>query len=147
MLHIRSFRRCDQVAARSLIEAGLGEHFGHIDRGANPDLIDIETSYAARGHAFFVAEFSGRLVGTTGMLIDPPCGRLARVSVAKNQRRRGVASALLRHCVQYAQTHGLAILEARTQPEWIGASSFYLRHGFRVYDKDSVDVHLRRDVT
>ncbi len=147
MLRIRAFRAGDQVAARNLINAGLGEHFGCIDGDANPDLIDIEASYISRGHPFFVAELSGLLVGTTGMLILPPRAQLVRVSVAKAQRRCGVATALLRHCVEHARTQGLSILEARTQPEWIDASRFYLRHGFRVFGKDSIDVHLRRDVT
>jgi hypothetical protein len=43
---VRPFRPADQVAARALIEEGLGEHFGFIDRDANPDLDDIAASYA-----------------------------------------------------------------------------------------------------
>ena len=47
MVTIRPFRASDQAAARSLIEEGLGEHFGCIDRNANPDLVDIAASYWA----------------------------------------------------------------------------------------------------
>ena len=36
---IRAFEPRDQAAARQLILAGLGEHFGWIDETCNPDLV------------------------------------------------------------------------------------------------------------
>jgi hypothetical protein len=65
MVEVRAFQRSDQGRARELIESGLGEHFGYVDADANPDLQDIDSSYLSLGHAFFVAEVSGQLVGTT----------------------------------------------------------------------------------
>jgi N-acetylglutamate synthase-like GNAT family acetyltransferase len=60
--------------------------------------------------------------------------------VAKSHRRRGIAT-LLHRCIEHAQQLRLAALIAYTQPEWPDASGFYLRHGFRIYGSDSVDVH------
>ncbi len=90
-----------------------------------------------------MAELAGELVGTTGMIIRPPEGQLVRGSVAKSHRRRGIAT-LLHRCIEHAQQLRLAALIAYTQPKWPDASGFYLRHGFRIYGSDSVDVHLRR---
>jgi len=147
MVEVRTFRRSDQGTARELIESGLGEHFGYVDANANPDLQDIDSSYLSLGHAFFVAEVSGQLVGTTGMIIKPPEAQLVRVSVSASHRRRGVATRLLDRCLEYARQHQLSVLIAYTQPEWPDALGFYLHHGFRVYGNDSIDVHLRRFVS
>src|SRR5215469_12477663 len=66
---IRPFVPGDQDAARRLILAGLGEHFGFIDPSYNPDLDDIQANYVAGGHVFVVAELDGALVGTAGLLV------------------------------------------------------------------------------
>ena len=146
-IQIRLFRKTDQRAARELIESGLGEHFGHIDFDANPDLADIHASYVAPGHAFFVAELEGQLVGTTGMRIEGAAGQLVRVSVSKPNRRRGVATELLRHCMAHARRRQLSALIAYTQPEWPDAMGFYLRNGFSVYGRDAIDIHFRRELS
>ena len=144
---MRSFKSTDQRAARELIECGLGEHFGYIDRNANPDLRDIYASYLAVGHAFFVAEVAGQLVGTTGLIIRASEAQLVRVSVAKSHRRRRVATLLLEHCIEHARQRQLSVLIAYTQPEWPDASGFYLHHGFQIYGKDGIDIHLRRTIS
>lgn len=42
---VGEFHPVDQEAVRSLILAGLGEHWGYIDEGLNPDLRDIASTY------------------------------------------------------------------------------------------------------
>ena len=118
MVTIRPFRATDQAAARALIEEGLGEHFGCIDRNANPDLVDIAASYSGGAGAFFVAEVDGKVVGTTGLIVAGQVGRLVRVAVARDHRRAGMASALLKHITDFAARAGVAELIAYTQPEW-----------------------------
>jgi GNAT superfamily N-acetyltransferase len=146
MIAIRSFQPGDQASARALIEAGLGAHFGHIDRNANPDLIDIQASYPAGQGAFFVAELYGEIIGTCGLLMESRSGRLVRVAVARQHRRMGVASALLRHAIAFARQRGLVELVAHTQPEWPDATGFYHSHGFKQFSRDDIDVHLRRSI-
>jgi GNAT superfamily N-acetyltransferase len=141
---VRPFRAADQAAARVLVEEGLGEHFGYVDRSANPDLIDIATSYATAPNAFFVAEADGTLVGTTGLIVTANTGRLVRVAVARDYRRLGVATLMMTYVANFAGRAGLAKLVAHTQPEWADAMGFYQSHGFVPYDRDSVDVHLHR---
>jgi GNAT superfamily N-acetyltransferase len=146
MLTVRVFRGSDQGAARALIEDGLGEHFGFVDRDANPDLIDIEASYSEPNGAFLVAEADGRIVGTTGLLLEAGRARLVRVGVAREARRTGVASALLDKAIELAAAAGIRELIAHTQPEWVAAMAFYRAHGFTPHGRDDVDVHLRRRI-
>jgi GNAT superfamily N-acetyltransferase len=143
---VREFRRSDQAAARALLEDGLGEHFGFIDRNANPDLIDIEASYSRPRGVFIVAEIEGELVGTTGMLLDRERARLVRVGVAREHRRTGIASALLDGAIELSAAAGIRELIAYTQPEWTAAMAFYRAHGFTPYGRDEVDVFLRRRI-
>jgi ribosomal protein S18 acetylase RimI-like enzyme len=142
MLTIRAFVPTDQTAARALIEESLGDHFGYVDRAANPDLVDIQASYSSG--AFFVADSGGEIVGTTGVIVEANRCRMVRVAVARRARRQGVASALLERVLAFAEQRGLAEVVAHTQPEWPDAVGFYRAHGFQLYGRDEVDVHLRK---
>jgi len=143
---IRRYRASDQAAARALIEEGLGEHFGFVDRNANPDLLDIAASYAIPPNAIFVADLDGTVIGTTALVVRGAVGRLVRVAVARNHRRAGVATALMSHVIGFARQVGVSQLVAHTQPEWSDAMSFYERHGFVPCGHDDIDVHLRRSL-
>lgn len=146
MITVRELVPADQQAARALIEDGLGEYFGFVDRAANPDLIDIAASYALPTGAFLVAEVDGDIVGTTGLKLEAERCRLVRVGVARGRRRCGVASALLDKAIEVAHEAGARELVAHTQPEWKPAVAFYRAHGFTTYGRDDVDVHLRRGI-
>jgi len=126
------------------VEEGLGEHFGYVDRSANPDLVDIASSYATAPNAFFVAEIDATLIGTTGLIVKGDAGRLVRVAVARDYRRLGVATLMMNHVADFAGRARLTKLIAHTQPEWADAMGFYQSHGFTPYARDSVDVHLHR---
>ncbi len=146
MVTIRPFRTTDQAAARALIEEGLGEHFGCIDRNANPDLVDIAASYSGGTGAFFVAELDGEVVGTTGVIVTGAGGPPGARGRRRAHRRAGVATALLNHVADFAARAGVAELIAYTQPEWPDATAFYRSHGFTPYGRDETDIHLRRIV-
>jgi N-acetylglutamate synthase-like GNAT family acetyltransferase len=143
-ISLRPFRAADQAAARLLVEEGLGEHFGFVDRTANPDVVDITSSYATTPNAFFVAERDGTLVGTTGLIVKADTGRLVRVAVARDCRRLGIATLMMNYVAAFARRAGLAKLVVHTQPEWADAMGFYKSHGFVPCGRDSVDVHLHR---
>jgi len=61
-LSLRPFRPEDQDAVKSLILAGLKEHWGTLDPSLNPDLDDIATSY--KDAVFLVACEGDRIIGT-----------------------------------------------------------------------------------
>jgi len=145
-ISVRPFRASDQAAARRLVEEGLGEHFGYVDREANPDLVDIAASYTKPPNAFFVAEMNRILVGTTGLIVQADTGRLVRVAVAREYRRLGIATLMMNYVADFARRARLAKLVAHTQPEWPDAMGFYRSHGFIPYGRDPIDVYLHRSV-
>jgi GNAT superfamily N-acetyltransferase len=128
---------------RRIILSGLGEHFGAIDETRNPDLDDIAQSYLSRGHDFYVAELDGQVVGTVGLLSEPSRARIVRMSVTRKNRQQGIATALLKKCIEMARERGVSDIVALTEPHWSDAVGFYLASGFEQYGSDADDIHLR----
>ena len=140
---IRPFEPGDQKAARELILDGLDGHFGWIAESRNPDIDDIAASYLASGHVFIVARIGACLVGTGALISEGrETGRIVRVSVAREQRRRGMGRALVEHLVETARHRGMTRIVVGTMKEWDDAIGLYRRCGFREYDRDEADVHL-----
>ena len=140
---VRGFVPSDQSQCRAIILEGLAEHFGFIDESRNPDLDNIARSYLIEGHDFYVAECDGEIVGTVGLLIEPACTRIVRMSVSRPHRKRGIATALLNHCVAITKERGLPEIVAFTEPHWTDAVGFYISSGFIPFGRDDEDVHLR----
>lgn len=142
---IRDFEPDDQTRVREIVLEGLGERFGSIKDSLNPDLDDVLVNYLKAGHQFFVAEEKGVVVGCTGLLKEAhDIYRIVRMSVQKKARQRGVAGALLEHCVKHAVENRGVEVRAFTQPEWRDAVSFYQGHGFVQYGADQIDIYLRK---
>lgn len=143
----RPFVAADQAAVRSLILAGLGEHFGHVDETLNPDLDDIAASYLAHGSIFLVAERDGRIIGT-GALVpgEDGTGQIVRVSVAPDARRHGIARRIVARLFAVAAARGLTQLLVETNHDWHAAIALYERCGFARAWEDTVSVYLIRHV-
>jgi len=140
---VRHFEPSNQSRCRQIILSGLAEHFGFIDETRNPDLDDIAQSYLSNGHDFYVAERDEQVVGTVGLLFELGRTRIVRMSVAKNHRQQGVATALLKKCIERARERGVLDMVAFTEPHWSDAVGFYLALGFVKYGSDAEDIHLR----
>ncbi len=128
-LQIRHFRLKDQDEAKTLILAGLAEHWGWLDSTKNPDLDSIAHSYAAG--IFLVACWQGQLVGTGALIPEKEgVGRIVRMSVAKPYRRRGVGQTILQQLQQEARGVGYRTLVLETTLTWPDAVDFYNQAGF-----------------
>lgn len=132
---IRTFVPADQDAARALILAGLGEHFGVVDPARNPDLDDIAAAYLACGHPFLVAEIAGSLVGTGGLRVTGHKGQIVRVSVAPAVRRRGLGRRLVVALLACARQRGLRRVWMETNDDWYAAIALYAACGFQPFDQ------------
>ena len=147
---IRPFTPGDQAAARRLIVAGLGEHFGYIDETLNPDLDDIAASYdPERGNVFLIAEMDGVVVGTAALTTearDSPTGFIVRVSVHPQHRRRGIARVLVERLIALADERKLELLAVETNRDWTAAIRLYEACGFAAYDYDRVSTYLSLDL-
>ena len=142
-ISVRAFRPDDQEAVRAIVEAGFEARFGHVDRGLNADLVDIAASYSSGGSVFLVAERDGAIVGTIGLLLADTRAQVVRLSVGKEHRRLGVATALLNAVIAVARRRCIPEIVAHTQPEWDDATGFYVSRGFEPFGRDEIDVHLR----
>jgi len=144
-LSIRPFRPGDQSAARRLILEGLSEHFAQINESLNPDIDDIQREYVARGHLFLVAERRRELLGTGALRVEEErVGRIVRVSVAREFRRRRVGRALVMQLVEAATALGLKRVWVETNDDWADAIALYLACGFEVYQCAGGSVYLER---
>lgn len=146
-LRIRPFSPADQPATRQLILDGLAGHFGWLDETANPDLDDIQSSYLDRGARFVVAEIAGELVGTGALIAEAPgVGRLVRMSVSGQHRRRGIGRALVEHFILIAQAAGYTRLIIETNDDWDDAIGLYRRCGFVEERRAAGETHMALDL-
>ncbi|MCY3736947.1 MAG: GNAT family N-acetyltransferase [Gemmatimonadaceae bacterium] len=130
-ISIKPFESKDQEAVRSLILAGLAEHWGQVDPALNPDLNDMAASY--RNATFLVAWLDGRIIGC-GALVprSDQTAEIVRMSVASECRRQGIGRAILARLCQEARQSGHRRIVLETTATWDGVIRFYERFGFRV---------------
>jgi len=144
-LSIRPIRLEDKTEAKALILEGLKEHWGSIDPQWNPDLDDITASYA--GGFFLVATVGDRIVAT-GALVprDGGVAEIVRMSVARDLRRKGIGSAVLRRLLDDAKSAGYRKVILETTSIWEEAIAFYNKHGFRVTHIRAGDTYFAIDL-
>lgn len=138
---IRPFDRADQEAARALILAGLGEHWGFIDETLNPDLDEIAIHYPPETADFYVVEDGdGAIIATAGLIReDDMTGRIVRMSVAQSARGRGIGKRLVSQLESAARARGYRRLVCETTHDWADAIALYTATGFTelgVWDDD-----------
>ena len=128
-VEVRELRPELADAARSLVLAGLGEHWGHVDPALNPDLDDLSATYAAG--SVLVACDGERVVGT-GTIV--PRGHrsaeIVRMSVAPAYRRTGLGRRLVLELVERARGWGMDRVVLETSAHWTDVVEFNRRCGF-----------------
>jgi len=128
---IRPFQPNDQQAARDLILEGLGEHWGYINPGLNPDLDDIAENF--REGLFLVACWEDQIIGTGGLIPrEQTTGEIVRMSTAAGFRRLGVGTMILKALCDFARSRGFQQVVLETTTEWEEVIAFYLRFGFYI---------------
>lgn len=128
-----------------MILRGLGEHFGDVDESLNPDLEDIGETYAPGYFVLGWAEDS--LVATGGFLPRAEStAQIHRVSVASEQRRGGVGSAIVAALLAVARTRGFERAMLETTETWSDVISFWERLGFQPFERRDGDLYLGLDL-
>jgi ribosomal protein S18 acetylase RimI-like enzyme len=143
---LRDFALSDQRPVASLILEGMRERWGdRYDATANPDVEGMAGSYLARGAEVVVAEIAGRVVGTGTLLpLDDRRGRIVRVGVDQQHRRRGIGRAVVVELVGRARRRDMTTVIVTTDPPWLDAVSLYESCGFEVTGWTVDSVHLTR---
>ena len=128
-VEVSELRPEEQAAVRSLILAGLAEHWGAVDSALNRDLDDLVATYA-KG-TILVARDEGRVVGT-GTIVrrDDRCAEIVRMSVASEYRRTGLGRRLVQDLLAAGRSWGVERVVLETSAHWIEVVDFYLRCGF-----------------
>ena len=143
----RSFRPDDQARVHDLILDGLSDHFGQINPELNPDLDDITANYVTSGHTFVVGEIEDTIAAAGGLIaVQEDLGRIVRVSVAKEYRRKGIGQKIVRCLTEVARRKGYRRLLVETNHDWTDAIALYEHCGFREYDRDEESLHMQLDL-
>jgi putative acetyltransferase len=142
---LHPFQPADQAAVKTLVLAGLVEHWGSLDPAKNPDLEDIAASYAQA--VFLVARRGEQIVGT-GALVprSEDTAEVVRMSVATAWRRKGIGRMILQELVDRARQAGFQHLILETTETWQEVIAFYLRFGFRITHYQEGDVYFVLDL-
>ena len=135
----------DQEEARRLVLSGLEEHWGGLDPTKNTDLNDIGSSYA--GEIFLTARLNGALVGTGALIREEDgVGRVVRMSVAKDARRKGIGREILSELCCRARRCGFNRLVLETTQTWEDAMGFYRKFGFTLTGFREGDAHFSMEL-
>lgn len=141
---LRDFRPEDQSAVRDLVLAGLEERWGDaFDPSFNPDLDDIAATYVTNGADVVVADVDGQIVAC-GILRPEPDrrGRILRLSVDRDQRRRRLGRRVVGELVGRARDRGMSAVVVSTDTPWSSAVDLYRSCGFDEVGRDATDTHF-----
>lgn len=112
-----------------------------ITREAQPDLLRIAEVYQVRNGNFWVAEFSGTIVGTIGLLdIGRGEGALRKMFVSAPWRgpEARVAQRLLGELLSWSRAKALRRIFLGTTDRFLAAHRFYEKHGFSLIAKEDL---------
>ncbi len=145
MLNVTEVTEETQEQAKRIVNTGLEERFGELDPSYNEDLDDIVKWYTGQGYLFLTGTLDGQMV-CTGALIQegPDVGRVARMSVSKPYRRKGIARRMLQELERRARQRGYAKLVLETTASWLDAVQFYKANGYKEIQRDEEEVHLEK---
>ncbi len=142
--HIRPFCPDDQANARALIEEGLAEHFGVVDRTLNPDIHDIGATFGCERCCFVVVERDGELIGTGGLLAESAeACRIVRISVSSQERRQGLGRVIVQHLIETAKAHAFDRMLVETNDDWQAAIRLYHSLGFETVAVRDGEIHMQ----
>jgi N-acetylglutamate synthase-like GNAT family acetyltransferase len=130
---LRDFRPDDQALVRDIVLAGMRERWGDaFDPAANLDLDDIWTYYVFQRRAeVVVCEEEGAVVATGTLVpLDIHTGQLVRIAVIRQQRRKGIAAAIVKELQRRARQNEMKTLLVTTDRPWIDAVALYRSCGF-----------------
>ena len=134
---LRDFRPDDQAAVRDIVLDGMRERWGDaFDPAVNVDLDDIWTYYVLERHAeVVVCEEEGAVVATGTLLpVDIETGQLVRIAVIRQQRRKGIAAAIVKELQRRARQNEMKTLLVTTDLPWTDAVALYRACGFAIFE-------------
>jgi len=126
-----------------ILEASIREDFSPI-QWLIADWLDGKNQFSLPGESFYEARTQGRLIGVCGINQDPyaesntKAGRIRRLYVLPEFRRRGVGTKLIMRVVEDAHLH---FPEINLRAYDKGSATFFEVVGFIRNDEDSNRTH------
>jgi putative acetyltransferase len=136
-ISIRPIAPADDPAMAAIIRSVMTS-FGASGPGFaihDPEVGAMSSAYAGAGHAYFVVEDGGRIVGGAGVAplsgtTDGTC-ELRKMYFLPEARGRGVGRALLLRCLERAKELGYARCYLETLTGMDAAQALYRKVGFQ----------------
>jgi ribosomal protein S18 acetylase RimI-like enzyme len=136
-----------QDQAKNIILSGLQERFGYLDDSYNKDLDDIYHHYMNGANIFLIGRLHNKVICTAALIHEKiHIGRVVRMSVLQEHRRRGYARRMLEEIEMHAHSRGFEKIVLETTNNWYDAISFYESHGYVEYDRNEDEVHLMKEL-
>ncbi|AHN76767.1 acetyltransferase [Pandoraea pnomenusa] len=140
-IHIRAFDDADTDAVLALWRDAFPE-YNAPDKPHREPRRSIANKVAMRDGLFFVAVRDRKIAGTVMAGYDGHRGWVYSLAVARALRRRGVASALLRHAEAALTERGCLKLNLQVLTRSREALAFYTAHGYAADDVVSLGKRL-----
>ncbi|AKM32582.1 GNAT family acetyltransferase [Pandoraea faecigallinarum] len=132
-IHLRTFDDSDTDAVIALWREAFPE-YNRTDKPHREPRRSIANKVAMHDGLFFVAVRDRKVVGTVMAGYDGHRGWVYSLAVSSALRRRGVASALLRHAEVALAARGCLKLNLQVLTQSRGALAFYRAHGYAADD-------------
>jgi len=146
---LRDFRPDDQARVRDIVLDGMRERWGDaFDPTGNVDLDDIWTFYVLECRAEVVVCEEDGVIVATGTLVplDMQTGQLVRIAVIRQQRRKGIAAAIVKELQRRARQNEMKTLLVTTDRPWADAVALYRACGFTSFRISESTVELSKRV-
>lgn len=110
----------------------------------NPDLLDISKNYLRRGDGFWLAiDENNRVVGMLGTRAQKHGDVwLKRLYIKPDDKRQGIASALLAAALADATQKRAKCLHTRFSRDFTEAAQFYPAKGFQLLEETDDFIHM-----
>lgn len=138
--NIRKLMREDNTAIAGIIRSVLRE-FNANKPGTvyfDPTTDDLATLFETDNTAYFIAEINGSIAGGAGIFpthnLPPGCCELVKLYLIPEARGKGIAKALIKHCINEAEKLGFTTMYLETMPELSTAVGLYEQLGFHYLD-------------
>lgn len=134
-MNIRKATNTDREQIQILVFDVLKEFALDTDRESiDKDLYDIDLHYTLSGGYFGVAEISGHIIATLGLLrLDDSNCELRKMYISKNERGKGFGRELLTFSLEKARDLGFRRVVLETATPLVQAIALYKKFGFREY--------------
>ena len=90
----------------------------------------FESELAGDSRLRFVARRKGKLVGYVFAMWFFDEMHVNKIAVAANERRKGIANALMQRCLDFARDNGISTISLEVRQSNRGAQEFYKQLGF-----------------